>query len=163
MLLLSKTDHIIENGLLVNSEELSQSAIAKFIREVIFRWGLANKRQLLQHVRKQLKIAGIENTVKVSKVLNHLISLGELEEVLMDYETFIAPCYSSWIKSGNNEGTIIGSMFKSTNLQYLENSYDNDILRRFSITSDEDLTNLYLDGINETTLEEWLKPILYPT
>ena len=120
----SKNDHIIESGLLINSEELSQSKIAELIREVMSRWGLSNKRQLLQHVRKQFKIAGIENTTQVSKVLNHLISLGELEEVYIDYESFLAPCDSKWIKSGNNEGTIIGFMNKSC-LVLINNSYLN--------------------------------------
>jgi len=52
-------------------------------------------------------------------------------------------------------------MNKSTKLKYLEKSYDNDVLWRFSISSDEDLTNLYLEGVDETTLEEWLKPVGY--
>lgn len=157
---LSRNQLCTELGYLYVEGRLSDRKVADLVRLPLSRWGLSPKRAVLGYVRDQLRVAGIEDVASVPTTLQRLVDLGEIEEVYVGNEPYLAPAQPRWIPIGDGVATYLGVSQPPTGLSVIDGDHD-DIVRRLRVGTDEDAVALQLAGIREVLLSEWLAPFGY--
>ena len=154
--LISKDE--LRGELLDEDGEISSKGITDSLREIICRWGTAPKREVLAEVRRQLKLIDYSDNDRLRENLENLCSAGEVQEVFVEEESYIAPCEMRWIRVGENTAALLGVEPVPAGLELTQPASGSDWVRRVTLTTEEELVNLHLAGVRETTLSEWAKP-----
>ena len=132
-------------------------AIAQFLRDALGRWGLSPKRAMLRYARDQLR-AGDIPVESVPDVLERLVARGECAEVVVGYESFVAPAEPRWIAVGGGYAVLLGPLAVPVGLSHVDNLHRADVSIRLALGSEEAAASLYAAGARQVSLEEWLHP-----
>jgi len=140
----------------------SARAIAQLLRDASGRWGLCPRRALFRHAREELRSGDIP-TELVPAVLERLLALGEMAEVTIGHEIFIAPTEPRWIAIGGGRAALIGPLTLPAGSGLVEVSglSPDDVVVRFVIETEECAACLDAAGARQVTLEDWLHPVGY--
>jgi len=161
---ISREEYAEELGVVARDGSLIRRNIAKLLREPLSRWGLSPRRALLQFVRDQLEAAGLSEVVQtpdVRKILNKMLSLGECQQVYVNYEDYVAPCSPRWIPTGAKTGALLSVGSDPAEISVLEQSNQDDIVTRVSVIDEVDEATLHIAGFRRCLIEEWLRPLNY--
>ena len=140
----------------------SARAIADLLRATSARWGLCPRRALFRHAREELR-SGDVPTELVPVVLERLLALGEIAEVAVGHELFIAPAEPRWVAMGGGQAALIGPLTLPADSGLVEVSglSPDDVVVRLVIETEEQAAFLEAAGARQVTLEEWLHPVGY--
>lgn len=140
----------------------SARAIAQLLRDASARWGLCPRRALFRHAREALR-SGDVPTELVPAVLERLLALGEMAEVAVGHELFIAPAEPRWVAMGAGRAALIGPLTipAGSGLAELSECSPDDVVVRIAIETEEQAACLEAAGARQVLLEEWLHPVGY--
>jgi len=135
----------------------SARSIAQILRNAMGRWGLSPRAALLKYARDQLRAvdAPVES---VPKVLDELVVIGECSEVVVGYESFIAPTEPRWISTGGGEAVLLGPLPVPTGFKRIEGLPAEDLAVRVVVSCEQMAAALDAAGLRQVSLEEWLHP-----
>ena len=135
----------------------SYRAIANLLRAPLRRWGLSQKRTVLDHARTELRAGGVEDVSDIPHVLQRLIQLGECDDLYIGHEPYLAPAAPRWIPAGDSVSAYLGVTVPPEGISLLDSDH-RDIVRRIRVDTDEEAAVLKIAGVQEVLLAEWLVP-----
>lgn len=140
----------------------SARAIAQLLRKTSARWGLSPRRALLSHAREELRSGDVPADL-VPAVLERLLALGEMAEVEVGHERFIAPAAPRWIAMGGRRAALIGPLTipSGSGLEEISECSPDDVVVRIAVETEEQAALLEAAGARQVLLEEWLHPVGY--
>lgn len=155
--IIGKTELAREFGYVDDAGNPSSRAIAQFLRDALGRWGLSPKRAILRYARDQLR-AGDMPVDSVPEVLERLWARGECAEVVVGYESFVAPAEPRWIAVGGGSAVLLGPLAVPAGLSHRDNPHPDDVSVRVALGSEEMAAALDEAGARQVSLDEWLHP-----
>ena len=158
---LSKAQLAKDLRLIDANGKTSERTVSNLLRAPIARWGLSPKRSVLKYARDQLRAAGVNDVSCVPKVLQHMIALGECDEVYVGHEAYVAPAEPRWLPVGKNAGVYLGVFGPPEGVSMASTSNYHDIVQRIRVDSDDAATRLHVAGVREVLMAEWLSPVNY--
>jgi hypothetical protein len=151
-------------GLVDSDGNPSRRGIAASLRSVLARWGLSSRRSILRYVRQQIDAAGLRERISaddVSSVLRDLTLRGEIEEMFVGHERFLAPGRPRWVKTGANTGVYLGVVpLPKSRIDEDTTAYQ-DTVQRLTNLSDVAYAAMAIASVEEISIEEWLQPLQY--
>ena len=135
-------------------------AVADLLRAPLARWGLSPRVMVLKHVRVELRAGGVEDVTLVPRVLQHLIEVGECDEVYLGHERYLAPASPRWLPVAEGVAAYLGVAQPPAGLTRLQ-PHPDEVVRRVRVETDEDAAILEVASVREISLAEWLTPLGY--
>jgi hypothetical protein len=142
-------------------EEVSPRAVTEKLRETIYRWGVCPKREVLAHVRLQIRMIGREESELVKNCLQNLVSIGEVQEVILNDEVHLAQCEPRWVRVGDEVAALLSVAPAPKGLTMITPLHERDWVRRVALKSEDAYAMLQLSGCRELSFAEWLTPLGY--
>lgn len=152
-------------GLLVDAEGVPlQGALERLLRLTLHRWRLAERREVLRSVRRQLEVCGCdgpEARERLERAEQHLLLLTDLEEVTVSGARHLAATEARWVRLTEDVAALTGTLpdlpAGLTPLP-LPGGRPPPLVRRFDPRSSETAAALHRTGVREVSLQEWLGP-----
>jgi hypothetical protein len=152
-------------GLTVDAEGVPlQVSLEHLLRLTIHRWRLAERREVLRSVRRQLEACdcdGAEARERLDEAERRLLLLADLEEVTVNGARSLAATEARWVRLGEGvaalTGTLPGLPAGLVPLPLPESPSPAHV-RRFDPRAPEAATALRRAGVREASLHEWLGP-----
>lgn len=152
-------------GLLVDEEGVPlQGALERLLRLTVHRWRLAERREVLRSVRRQLEVCGCDSPEareRLDSAEQRLLLLTDLEEVTVSASRHLAATEARWVRFTEDVAALTGTrpdLPAGLTTLPLPGGQPPPLVRRFDPRSPETAAALHRAGVHEVSLQEWLGP-----
>jgi hypothetical protein len=144
-------------GLLVDEAGVPlQGALERLLLLTVHRWRLAERREVLRSVRRQLEVCGCDGPKareRLDRAEQRLLLLTDLEEVTMSGARHLAATEARWVRLTNDVAALTGTLPDlPVGLTPLA------LPRRFDPRAPQAAAALHRAGVREVSLQGWLGP-----